>query len=105
MLDLKQHDGGVVLKVIAVPGSRRNAILGVRNGSLRVTVTQAPEKGKANRALIDVLAKQLGLRKSQISLVRGETATQKQFVISDVTVDELCAAIAPHLPSADESTS
>jgi uncharacterized protein (TIGR00251 family) len=93
-LELTEHESGVVVRVLAVPGSRRNAILGIRNGALRVAVTQIAEKGKANKGLIGVLAKQLGLRKSQIRLDRGETSTQKQFVISSITEPEFRAIIA-----------
>ncbi len=88
-LDLIQRDCGVELRVQAVPGARRNAILGIRNGALRAAVTQVAEKGKANKALIDVLAKQLGLRKSQITLMSGETSPQKQYFVDSITVSEL----------------
>ncbi len=88
-LELQERDGGVVLRVQAVPGSRRNAVLGIRNGALRVAVTQVAEKGKANKALIEVLAKQLGLRKSQITLMSGETSPQKQYFVDSITVSEL----------------
>ena len=92
-LELRQRDGGVVLRLQAVPGSRRNAILGIRNGALRVSVTQVAEKGKANKALVDVLAKQLGLRKSQITIVAGETTARKQVFVDAMTVSELVKCI------------
>ncbi len=93
-LDLIQRDGGVVLRLQAVPGSRRNVILGIRNGALRVAVTQVAEKGKANKALIAVLAKQLGLRKSQFTLLVGDTSPQKQFYVDSITASELRERIA-----------
>lgn len=96
-LELTELESGIVVRVLAVPGSRRNAILGIRNGALRVAVTQIAEKGKANKALIDVLSTQLGLRKSQIRLERGETSTQKQIVISSITGSEFRALIAQFL--------
>ena len=61
---------------------------------LKVAVTQAPEKGKANKAIVQVLSKSLGLRRSQIELLSGETAQQKKFLIRDVTLEELQAKIA-----------
>ena len=54
-----------------------------------MSVTQAPEKGKANKAIITVLAKRLGLRKSHIRLISGETTSQKRFNITGIGVEEL----------------
>ena len=57
------------------------------HGHLQVSVTQAPEKGKANRAIIALLADELGLRKSQFELVAGETSPQKRFLVREITRD------------------
>ncbi len=53
---------GVVLPVLAHPGSKRDGILGERAGALRVAVTAPPEKGKANAAIQSVLADALWLQ-------------------------------------------
>ena len=50
-----------ILPVLAQPGSKRDGIIGERAGALRVAVTAAPEKGKANVAIQSVLAEALGL--------------------------------------------
>ena len=89
MLDLKPHPNGTVLPVRAQAGARRNEVRGVQDGALKVCVTQAPEKGKANKAIVEVLAKWLGVRKSQIELISGETASQKKFLVREVTADRL----------------
>jgi uncharacterized protein len=99
ILELQQRDGGVVLRLQAVPGSRRNAILGVRNGALRVAVTQVAEKGKANKALIAVLAKQLGLQKSQIAIIAGESTPKKQILVASISMQKLRERIDEHLES------
>ena len=52
-------------------------------------MTQAPEKGKANKALIAVLCDELDLRRSQVELLTGETSGQKRFLVRDLTADEL----------------
>ncbi len=52
-------------------------------------VTQSPEKGKANKAVIELMAKALGLRKSQIELISGESSHQKRFLIRGITPQEL----------------
>ncbi|HVT27756.1 MAG TPA: DUF167 domain-containing protein [Lacipirellulaceae bacterium] len=92
-LNLEQRSDGVILAVRAHAGARRNAILGVREGALRVAVTAAPEKGKANRAIAELLAKTLGMSKSAIELVSGDTSPQKRFLIVDVSVDTIRTAL------------
>ena len=93
MLVLDQHSDGVILPVSVHPGARRNEIRGEQNGQLKIGVTQAPEKGKANKAVIELLAKSLGLRKSQITLLSGETSRQKRFLIGGIALDELAELI------------
>jgi uncharacterized protein (TIGR00251 family) len=94
MPDLSSHPEGVILPVRAQPGARRNEIRGEQDGMLKVCVTQAPEKGKANKALIEVLSKTLGLRRSQIELFSGETSSSKRFLVRGVSVEELAERIA-----------
>jgi uncharacterized protein len=89
MIDLSPHARGTILPVRVHAGSRKNGILGEHNGMLRVAVSAAPEKGKANKAVMDVLADELGLAKSSIEIVAGETSPQKRFVIVDVDRDKL----------------
>jgi uncharacterized protein (TIGR00251 family) len=97
VIDLEEHPDGVILPIRAHAGARRNAIDGEREGSLLVSVTQAPEKGKANKAIIALVAKSLGLRKSQIELIAGETSPQKKLLVRDVTKNELTQRIAASL--------
>ena len=93
MIALEPHAEGTVLPVRAHPGARRNEIRGEQNGMLRVSVTQAPEKGKANKAIAALLAKGLALRKSQLALIAGETSPQKRFLVRDVAPEELARRI------------
>ena len=79
---------GVILPVQAFPGSRKNAVNGVRQGRLKVAVTQAPERGKANEAIVEVLAEALGLKRRQISLIAGETNPLKTFLVTGVELAE-----------------
>lgn len=88
-MQLKQTADGVILSVQARPRAKQNGVTGVHDGGLKVSVTQPPEKGKANDALIQVLAKSLGVKRSQIRLVSGATSTQKKFLLSGADADTL----------------
>jgi uncharacterized protein len=90
---LEPHADGTILSVCAHPGARRNEIRGVQDGMLKVSVTQAPEKGKANKAVVELLSKKLGVKKSQIELVAGETSHQKRFLVRGIRPDELAERI------------
>ena len=94
MVELQPTAGGVILPVHAQPGARKNGITGVHDGRLKVAVTQAPEKGKANQALVKLLAELLELKRSQISLVAGETSNHKKFLVSGVSLPTLQARLA-----------
>lgn len=94
---LEPYNGGVLLPVKGAPGSKKNELRDVSDGALKVCCTQIPEKGKANRALIEVLAKSLGLKRSQISIVSGETDTHKKFFIANITVEALSEKIVSAL--------
>ena len=93
MIDLHAHPEGTVLPVRAQPGARRNEIRGEQDGMLKVCVTPPAEKGKANKALITLLSKELSLRKSQIELIAGETSHQKQLLVRGITTEELATRI------------
>lgn len=72
----------VRLAVRLTPNGGRDAVEGIEtdaNGDarLKMRVSAVPEKGKANKAMIAALAKALGLAKSSIDLVSGDTARQK----------------------------
>src|SRR5262245_14234654 len=97
MIELLPHAEGVVLPVKAQPGGCKNGVRGVQKGALKISVTQVAEKGKANAALIDVLAKQLQLKRSQIELIAGETQSQKRFLIRGVSRNDLGVRIAAAL--------
>jgi uncharacterized protein len=99
MLQLEAHPRGVVLPVRAQAGARRNDVLGVREGMLRVAVTAAPEKGKANRAIVALLSQKLAVPKSSIELLAGETSTRKRFLIVGGDVEALRRQIS-HLTEA-----
>ena len=71
------------LSVKVVPKSSRNEIVEVQtDGTWRIKVAAAPEKGKANAELCDFLAKEFGVARSKVEVVTGHTSQRKQVVIS-----------------------
>ena len=84
---LREHSDGVLLSVRVQPGSRKAGILGVHGTQLKVAVHAPPEKGKANEALLEVLAEVLGLRKKQIVLQQGATNQNKVVLLMGINLN------------------
>lgn len=88
LLDLfnRQQDIGDTLKVRVTPKAAANRIKVeyLTDGSrlIRVYVTTVPEDGKANREVIKLLAKELGLPKSALTITQGLTSKDKVIKIS-----------------------
>ncbi|SOB92303.1 hypothetical protein SAMN05877809_101527 [Rhodobacter sp. JA431] len=69
---------GAEIALRVTPKASRNQIVAGEDG-LRAYVTVVPENGKANAAVVKLLAKSLGVAKTRLTLIRGETARDKVF--------------------------
>ena len=67
------------------PGASKNMITGYNEGILTIKITTRPEKGKANETLIRFLSDLLGIAKSRISIVKGNTTRNKVVSIQGVS--------------------
>jgi uncharacterized protein (TIGR00251 family) len=91
MIELRVTPDGVLLPVHAQPGARRERIVGEHGGRLKVAVSQPAEKGRANAAIIEFLASELGIRSSQLTIRSGEASPRKLLQISGVTTEQVRA--------------
>lgn len=67
---------------------------GEQAGALKVTVTAPPQDGRANEALVETLRQALGLNRSQVELIGGQSSRDKRFLIRNVTRAELESRLA-----------
>lgn len=86
-MGLRTIDTGIVMQVRLQPGAGANRIDGVEEMAdgrrrLRVRVTAAPEKGKANKAMIKLLAKQWKRPAGSLAVVGGLSSRDKQVEIA-----------------------
>ncbi|MCI0795553.1 MAG: DUF167 domain-containing protein [Chloroflexi bacterium] len=79
-------------KIRVQPKAGRNAIE-VAGDKVTLRVTAAPEGGKANDAVVALLAKRLGVAKGRVSIVRGHKSRDKTVLIDDVTLEEVLAIL------------
>jgi hypothetical protein len=74
---LPLESGGVRITIKVVARASRDAVLGLKDGVLRVAVRAAPERGRANEAVVALLAVSLGVPRARVSLVAGGTSPRK----------------------------
>jgi uncharacterized protein (TIGR00251 family) len=74
-----------ILDVRVIPRARRSEIAGRRGNALLVRLNAPPVDGAANKALIEILADALGVARSAISIISGETSRAKRVSIAGLT--------------------
>lgn len=76
------------LPLKVVPGSKQTEIVGKLGNRLKVKVQAPPEDGKANRAVVEYIAQELGISKQQIELVFGSSSPEKLLKITPRNLEE-----------------
>ena len=81
------------LRVHVTPGAREEGIVGWHGGSLRVKVRARPQKGRANQAVLGLLARRLGVAPANLSIVRGAASRDKLVQVDGLSEEELRARL------------
>ena len=66
-----------------------------RDGTLRVSVKAPPHGGQANVALLELLASELGVAKSRLSIVRGLTSRDKVVAVEGLAEEDVLELLQP----------
>lgn len=85
------------LRLRVTPGARRSGVTGRYGNAWKVSVAAAPDDGKANAAVLELLAETLGVSRTSLELVTGSTSRDKVVALQGLTnqqVDERLAAVA-----------
>ena len=77
------------LLVQVQPNSKCDEIVSFENGALRVKICAPPIKGKANKALIELLSGFMEIRKSNIIIVKGETSKRKTVMVEGLSQTQI----------------
>ena len=85
--------GGVVIAVKAVPGAKRDEIVGVLGARLKVRVAAPPEGGKANAAICALIGKTLGVRKGAVTIHTGHGSAEKVVRVAGMSVAAVTSAL------------
>lgn len=75
------------------PNSGRNQVVDFSNDVWKVKIAAAPDKGKANKEIIEFLSDILGLRKVSITILKGETSHNKIIAFTGISQEEVTAKL------------
>ena len=70
------------LHIRVIPKASRNEVKLTSDGGMRIYITTVPENGKANKTVITLLAKHLGVAKSQLKITHGEKSKDKTIEVT-----------------------
>ena len=87
---VRDHPDGAMVTVWVVPGAKRTEIVGTHGDALRVRVAAAPERGRANKAVVALLEEAIDCR---MRLAAGAGSRRKRLVAVGLTPDQLAARI------------
>jgi uncharacterized protein (TIGR00251 family) len=82
---VREHDGAVTFDVLVQPRASRAKLGPVHDGRLKVAVTSPPVDGEANAAVIELVAKSLGVAKSAVEVVAGASSRRKTLRVAGVS--------------------
>ncbi len=77
MLKTTKTAAGATFNVKVQPGASKNRIVGVQEDALRIRINAPPVQGKANKMLIQFLAKQLAIKRNQVEIISGHSSRIK----------------------------
>jgi uncharacterized protein (TIGR00251 family) len=88
LLDIRQEKNGASFAVKVAPRASHNKIAQISEGVLKVRLTAPPVEGAANRALVKLLAKALGLPKSKVQVIKGLKSRDKRILVEGLDPDQ-----------------
>ena len=78
---IQDHPEGLLIDVRVQPKSSINAIVGTHGGALKIKLNAPPVEGKANAALIHLIAKRLRCPKSAVAIISGQASRNKRLLV------------------------
>ncbi len=81
---IRNIEGGVIIDILVIPRASRARLGPIHGDRIKVSVTAPPVDGKANQAVIDVLAKALGVRRNHIEIIVGHASRRKTVKVCGI---------------------
>ena len=93
-MQIIERENQIEFSVRVIPRSSRTEIVGEYDGAVKVRLSSPPVDGAANEELIKLFAKKLGVARSAVEIVAGETSRTKRLRVAGATVEQLRGLVA-----------
>ena len=93
-MNVREENCDITFTVRVIPRSSRTEIVGEHDGVLKVKLASPPVDGAANAELVKLIAKKLGVPKSAVTIVSGETSKTKRLRVDGVRAEQLRSVLA-----------
>ncbi|MEE2908604.1 MAG: DUF167 domain-containing protein [Planctomycetota bacterium] len=90
---LTSHDDHLLLRVKAVPGASRDGLAGPLGDRLKIRIAAPPEGGQANIAIVKLLARTLGLNRTQVEISSGHGSPEKTIRLEGIDLASALSAL------------
>lgn len=84
---------GALFRIRVVPRASRSEVAGFEGEALKLRITEAPVEGRANDACVGLLARRLGVKKAQVTIIAGHTARNKTVAVEGLTAAQVASLI------------
>jgi uncharacterized protein len=92
---LRPHNKGVILLLYVQPGASRTELKGTHAERLKLKIKSPPVEGKANEEVIEFLAGVLGISKTRVHLIRGESSRSKDVLV-ELSPESVISSFSSH---------
>lgn len=86
---------GVVIALHIQPGAKKTELCGLHGDALKIRLQAPPVDGKANECLLAFVATTLGVARSRVSLVSGQTSRSKRVAVDDIGLEQVQLKLMP----------
>lgn len=92
-IPIRETADGAIFRIRVVPRASRSEAAGLQGDALKLRITEPPVEGKANDECIRLLAKILGVKKTQVTIIAGHTGRTKTVAVEGLKADRIASLI------------
>ena len=85
---LAEHETGISLHIIVVPGSSRSEVIGPHGDRLKIALKAPPVDGKANKELLNLLSKFMGIPGKSLHILHGKNNRRKTILLGTLSLQQ-----------------
>lgn len=90
---IEQKDDAVYIHIRVVPNASKNEVQGEHDGALKIRLTAPARDGRANKALVQFMAKTTGLPKSRVAIVKGDKSRLKTIQLDQAELKNVVSRL------------